>query len=78
MSDAQAMEIQRTLGRLETKIDGLTENLEVLHERADSHATRITELETWKTRSTAFFAGVTAVVSIVGAGVYHLLFLAKH
>lgn len=78
MSDAQAMEIQRTLGRLETKIDGLTENLDVMHERANSHAARITELETWKTRSTAFFAGVTAVVSLVGAGVYHLLFLAKH
>ena len=77
MSADAEMDIQRTLGRIEGKLDTLDERTKLIYARSNSHASRITRLEVWKTRSTAYFVGGSVVLSGLLSVAYKVLFLAK-
>ena len=70
MSEQSDLVLHRSFGRLEGKVDAL---LTMLKEQ--SHETRISSLEKWRTRSTAWLAGASAAVAFIGVLVWKALTL---
>jgi hypothetical protein len=56
-------DIQRTLGRIESKLDGVLERQSEQHDRLNKHGDKIASLERWR----AWVLGAAAVV-IFGLG----------
>jgi hypothetical protein len=64
-------ELNRSIGRLESKVDTLLETHKSLHTKLDAHDSRLRDLESHK----SYFLGVVAVV---GSGAALLVELVKH
>lgn len=65
MSEEIEVELQRTVGRIEAKLD-------MLLERDDDRETRVRALEKWKDESTGRIWGASAVVTALFAAIKFL------
>lgn len=69
MSTDTELEIQRTLGSLESKLDGLVKMMEDQNattvKRLDNHGTRLGALERWRTGIVGGFAVITTIGGLV-------------
>lgn len=71
------LDIQRTLGRLESQVSTLTDEVRRSNDLHDVFKSdivnRVVMLERWRVYLTAFSAGATAIIGALGALVLRLL-----
>lgn len=63
------MELQRSLGRVEGKVDAVLLRLDLMDRRSASHEERISKLERWK----SYALGIAVATSVVVASAWNLL-----
>jgi chromosome segregation ATPase len=82
MAPKDQAELQRALGRLESAVAALTEEVRSANKQAAEHDAsmdrRVGELERWKVYHVAFIAGVLAALGTLGTVVWRVLSLLKH
>jgi hypothetical protein len=81
MTVSNESDLYRALGRIEGGVESTRQEVTTLRTeqttRLDNHASRIAALEHWRTRTTAYFAGIGAALTAVAGTIGYLLSLLK-
>lgn len=77
MTTSMEMEIQRSLGRLEAKVDQVLSQQVLATAHRESISGRVRKLETWQTKITTAVGAGGFVVGILASVIYKLYALVK-